>query len=115
MVRTPRLVLLTSVWDLPDENAAAKHAHRIGRPGRNLTKLWLEPFDISDDEHADFKQRIGNLTLLEEDPNIRASNRSLEKKQQYYAEEQTDFKMTHELQDRSRWGVAEIATDVWNL
>ena len=95
------------------------------RPGKNLTKLWLEPFDISDDEHADFKKRIGNLTLLEEDPNIRASNRSLDKKQQYYAEEQTDFKMTHELQDRNRWGVAEIeerseqlaelATNVWNL
>lgn len=95
------------------------------RPGKNLTKLWLEPFDISDDEHADFKKRIGNLTLLEEDPNIRASNRSLEKKQEYYAEAQTDFNMTHELQDQDRWGVAdiekrserlaEIASDVWDL
>lgn len=95
------------------------------RPGKNLTKLWLEPFDISDDEHDDFKKRIGNLTLLEEDPNIRASNRSLEKKQQYYAEAQTDFNMTHELQDQDRWGVAEIekrskrlaeiASDVWDL
>ncbi len=94
-------------------------------PGKNLAKLWLEPFNISDDEHADFKKRIGNLTLLEEDPNIRASNRSLKKKQQYYAEDSTDFKMTHELQDRERWGVseieerstqlAEIATEVWDL
>lgn len=94
-------------------------------PGKNLTKLWLEPFNISNDEHADFKKRIGNLTLLEEDPNIRASNRSLERKQQYYTEERTDFKMTHELQDRDRWGVAEIegrsdqlaeiATEVWDL
>jgi hypothetical protein len=94
-------------------------------PGKNLTKLWLEPFNISDDEHADFKKRIGNLTLLEEDPNIRASNRSLKKKQQYYTEDRTDFKMTHELQDRDRWGVseieersrqlAEIATEVWDL
>lgn len=94
-------------------------------PGKNLTKLWLEPFDISDDEHADFKKRIGNLTLLEEDPNIRASNRSLDKKQQYYTEDRTDFKMTHKLQDRGRWGIseieerserlAEIATGVWDL
>lgn len=77
-------------------------------PGKNLTKLWLEPFDISDDEHDDFKKRIGNLTLLEEDPNISASNRSLEKKQEYYSEEATDFKITHELQGRERWGVPEI-------
>ena len=94
-------------------------------PGKNLRKLWLEPFNISDDEHTDFKKRIGNLTLLEEDPNIRASNRSLKKKQQYYAEEQTDFKMTHKLQKKERWGtpeikkrsdqLAEIATEVWDL
>jgi len=78
------------------------------RPGKNLTQLWLEPFGISDDEHDDFKKRIGNLTLLEEDPNIRASNRSLERKQEYYTEEETDFKMTHELQNRSKWDISEI-------
>lgn len=62
---------------------------------------------------------------MPEDPNIRASNRSLEKKQQYYTQDRTDFKMTHELQDRDQWGVseieerseqlAEIATKVWDL
>lgn len=77
-------------------------------PGKNLTRLWLEPFEISDDEHDDFKKKIGNLTLLEEDPNISASNRSLEKKQEYYSENTTDFKMTHELQDKERWGISEI-------
>jgi len=77
-------------------------------PGKNLTRLWLEPFEISDDEHDDFKKKIGNLTLLEEDPNISASNRSLEKKQEYYSENTTDFKMTHELQDKERWGIPEI-------
>jgi len=95
------------------------------RPGKNLTKLWLEPFEISDDEHDEFKKKIGNLTLLEEDPNIRASNRSLEKKQEYYTEDKTDFKMTHELQERERWGITDIeerskslalvATEVWML
>lgn len=94
-------------------------------PGKNLTGLWLEPFGISDDEHDDFKKKIGNLTLLEDDPNIRASNRSLEKKQEYYTEDETDFKMTHVLLDRDRWGVEEIeersenlariATRVWDL
>ncbi|WP_440991568.1 DUF262 domain-containing protein [Haloarchaeobius baliensis] len=95
-------------------------------PGKNLSRLWLEPFDISDDEHDDFKNKIGNLTLLEEDPNISASNRSLEKKQEYYSEEATDFIMTHELQDKERWGVSEIegrseelaaiaAKEVWRL
>ena len=77
-------------------------------PGKNLTRLWLEPFEISDDEHDDFKKKIGNLTLLEEDPNISASNRSLEKKQEYYSEDTTDFKMTHELQNKERWGISEI-------
>lgn len=96
------------------------------RPGKNLTQLWLEPFGISDDEHDDFKKRIGNLTLLEEDPNISASNRSLERKQRYYTEGETDFKMTHELQDRDRWDISEIearseklariaAEEVWTL
>jgi uncharacterized protein with ParB-like and HNH nuclease domain len=96
------------------------------RPGKNLTQLWLEPFGISEDEHDDFKKRIGNLTLLEEDPNISASNRSLERKQEYYTEEETDFKMTHELQYRSKWDISEIeerskrlaniaAEEVWTL
>lgn len=95
------------------------------RPGKNLTKLWLEPFDISDDEHAEFKKRIGNLTLLEEDPNISASNRSLDKKREYYTEDETDFNMTHELKEKEKWDIdeikdrsqdlAEIASDVWSL
>jgi uncharacterized protein with ParB-like and HNH nuclease domain len=94
-------------------------------PGKNLTRLWLEPFGISDDEHDDFKKKIGNLTLLEEDPNIRASNRSLDEKQAYYTPEATDFMMTHELTSRDQWGIsdiekrsgdlAEIAADVWAL
>lgn len=94
-------------------------------PGKNLTRIWLDPFEISDDEHDDFKKKIGNLTLLEEDPNIRAANRSLEKKQEYYTAEKTDFEMTQELQDEERWGIEEIeerskklariATDVWSL
>lgn len=95
------------------------------RPGKNLTKLWLEPFKISDDEHDDFKKRIGNLTLLEEDPNISASNRSLEKKQDYYTEDETDFEMTHELKNKDKWDIeeieersqrlAEMASKVWSL
>jgi hypothetical protein len=95
------------------------------RPGKNLTRLWLEPFGISKDEHSEFKKRIGNLTLLEEDPNISASNRSLDKKQEYYTPEETDFNMTHELTDKHKWDIeeiqnrsqelSEIATTVWNL
>jgi len=95
------------------------------RPGKNLNRLWLEPFDITKDEHSEFKKRIGNLTLLEEDPNIKASNRSLSKKQDYYTPKETDFQMTHELKDKEKWGVeeiknrsqelAEIAIEVWTL
>ena len=95
------------------------------RLGKNLREMWLEPFDISEDEHDEYRKRIGNLTLLEEGPNIRASNRSLEKKQEYYSEDKTDFKMTHEIQNVDWWGINEIedrseklarmATDVWSL
>lgn len=53
------------------------------RPGRNLTCLWLEQFDISEEEQGEFKKKIGDLALLEEDLNIRASNRSLEKKHDF--------------------------------
>lgn len=41
------------------------------RAGKNLTRLWLKPFGITEDEHEEFKKRIGNLSLLEENPNIR--------------------------------------------
>lgn len=95
------------------------------RYGKNLQRLWLDPFDISRREHEEFKKKIGNLILLEEDPNIRASNRTLEEKQRYYAEDKTDFKMTHQLVRYDEWGVeqiknrskrlAEIAVDIWSL
>ena len=94
-------------------------------PGKNLTELWLEPFGISDDEHDEYKKRIGNLTLLERDPNIRASNRTLEKKQDFYTETKTDLKMTHELEDKDTWNVtaiqdrsqrlSDIAVGIWSL
>jgi uncharacterized protein with ParB-like and HNH nuclease domain len=95
------------------------------RLGENLRKMWLEPFDISEDEHDEYRKRIGNLTLLEEGPNLRASNRSLEKKQEFYTEDKTDFRMTHEIQDEEEWGITQIeerskklahmATEVWCL
>lgn len=94
-------------------------------PGKNLTKLWLNRFGISDDQHDEYKKRIGNLTLLESDPNIRASNRTLSKKQEFYTEEKTDFEMTHGLTDKSKWDVneiqnrserlSEIAVAIWSL
>lgn len=95
------------------------------RYGKNLRQLWLNPFDISEDEHEEYKKQIGNLTLLESDPNIHASNRTLEEKQGYYTEEKTDFEMTHELVDKSEWNVdaienrskrlAGIAINIWSL
>lgn len=95
------------------------------RMGKNLRKMWLEPYNISDKDHNEFKKKIGNLTLLEEDPNISASNRSFEKKKDYYAPEKTDFKMTHELENHSKWKphkikqrsekLADIACDIWKI
>lgn len=95
------------------------------RYGKNLQELWLDRFNITRDEHDEFKKKIGNMTLLEKDPNISASNRSLDTKQEYYTEEKTDFAMTHELVEKSKWDVeeienrgqelSEIAVDVWSL
>ena len=95
------------------------------RHSDGLVSLWLEEFGITEDEHEEYRKRIGNLTLLESDPNIKASNRTLEKKQEFYTEEETDFEMTHELTDKSKWDVDEIqnrserlagiAVDVWSL
>ncbi len=91
----------------------------------SLVSLWLEEFGITEDEHDEYRKRIGNLTLLESDPNIRASNRTLSKKQEFYTEEETDFEMTHELTGKSTWDVDEIqnrserlsaiAVDIWSL
>jgi len=95
------------------------------RSGKSLTNLWLNEFDISNEEHRNYKKKIGNLTLLESSPNIRASNRTLKKKQEYYTDNKTDFEMTHELVDLDKWDVDEIekrskklsqkAVDVWSL
>ena len=93
--------------------------------GKNLARLWLKPNNITKDQHDEFKKRIGNLTLLEESPNIRASNRDLSKKQEYYTEDKTDFLMTQELTTYQNWSIdeirerskilADIATKVWKL
>jgi len=95
------------------------------RYGKNLKELWLDPFNIQKDEHKEFKKKIGNLTLLEESPNIRASNRTLKEKQQYYSKEKTDFRMTQQLVKYNKWGKEEIkkrsknlakkAVDIWKL
>lgn len=95
------------------------------QPSKSLDRLWLDPYDISEEEHDHYKKKIGNLTLLEEDPNIRASNRSLSKKKEFYSDDKTDFVMTHALLGFDEWGVpeieqrseklAEIAVGAWNL
>jgi uncharacterized protein with ParB-like and HNH nuclease domain len=91
---------------------------------KNLVKLWLKPYGISREEHKEFKERIGNLTLLEKLPNLSASNRCLEKKQEYY-KNKTDMIMTRKLIKYKKWGIseikrrsenlAEIAAKIWSL
>lgn len=92
---------------------------------KSLTKIWLNPLGISKKEHEEYKNQIGNLTLLEENPNISASNNSFKVKKTFYTKNKTDIKMTHELLRNNKWNIkkikernqelAKIAVKVWNF
>lgn len=112
--------------EVPEDRYKVHIEHILPRVyGKNLQKLWLDRFNISKDEHEDYKKKIGNLTLLERDPNIYAGNRTLEEKQKYYTEEETEYKMTHPLTEYEKWNVekikergeklAEMAIEIWSL
>ena len=45
---------------------------------------WLEYANMTDEEHDEYKTRIGNLTLLERKPNIAASNNPFDEKRKHY-------------------------------
>jgi len=84
---------------------------------------WKDYLDISEIEFDRYKKRIGNLTLFEQKLNIRASDNPFEQKKEYYS--QSDFRMTREICEYSRWSsevieqrcleMAETALNIWNF
>ena len=89
---------------------------------QSLIKNWLKPLNITEEEHKNYRKRIGNLTLLEAKPNISASNNSFKVKKEHY---KTDIKMTHELLKHDKWDIktikerskelADIAIKIWRF
>ena len=86
---------------------------------------WQQYLSCSEDEFEEYKNRIGNLTLLENSPNRKASDQPFEDKLHIYKNE-TDFKMSENIHEEyAEWGIeqiehrseklAEIATEIWSF
>lgn len=86
---------------------------------------WIRYLDCSEEEFEEYKNRIGNLTLLENSVNQTASDRPFKQKCDIYTE-RTDFLMTQAIADEyDEWGIeqitersedmAEIICDIWSI
>lgn len=93
--------------------------------GKTITNNWLKPLNISEEEHKNYRRKIGNLTLLEQKPNQKIRAARYEIKKEYY-ESESDFQMTIEVAKTfCNWGLDEIkerskriadyAAKVWRL
>jgi hypothetical protein len=69
---------------------------------------WEGFSSLNDDERREYITSIGNLTLLEKKPNIRASNSTFNDKKEFYSPDVAEMKMTNELLNYDSWGIEEI-------
>jgi len=86
---------------------------------------WISYLGIDEQTHDKYVDKIGNLTLLEERPNIVASNKPFDAKKEFYDKDVTAFHMTHELLDYDEWNIeqikersinlASVASNIWDL
>lgn len=84
---------------------------------------WAEYLDVSEQEFLEYRNHIGNLTLLETRRNLQASDTPFEQKKEYYSD--SDFGMTRDICRYDTWSIgtikkrsrelAEIAATIWNL
>jgi hypothetical protein len=92
--------------------------------GTEKYKVWTEYLDVGKEEYQDYKNRLGNLTILEERLNKEASDNPYEEKKTVY--KNSGYGMTEEIADKyEEWSIeniqertedmAEIATDIWNF
>ncbi|MCU7558428.1 DUF262 domain-containing protein [Macrococcus capreoli] len=85
---------------------------------KSLSKGW----EISTDEHEEYLQKLGNLTLLGDEYNRNATNKTFEFKKEIYANSQ--IKITNDLINHQTWSIndikkrqenlAKIALEIWN-
>jgi hypothetical protein len=88
-----------------------------------LTDQWKEDLGSDVDQHTEYVNRWGNLTLFFAGLNIPASNKTFAEKQKYYAESQV--RLTQDLCSLTSWGprqieqrqrwLAEIAERIWRV
>jgi uncharacterized protein with ParB-like and HNH nuclease domain len=86
---------------------------------------WIQYLDCSEEEFEEYKNRIGNLTLLENSVNQTASDRPFKQKCDIY-KERTDFLMTQAIaEEYNKWGIekitgrsenmADIICEIWSV
>jgi Protein of unknown function (DUF1524). len=69
---------------------------------------WIQYLDCSEEEFEEYKNRIGNLTLLENSVNQTASDKPFEQKCDIY-NQRTDFLMTQAVANEyDQWGTEKI-------
>lgn len=87
-------------------------------------ETWRGVFNISQEEfEADYRNKLGNLTLLENRHNAAAGAQPFEDKKKYYLG--SNYEMTQAIRDRDEWSaeaieertedLAERAVEVWSF
>lgn len=89
-------------------NSFSVHIEHIAPQTMKDPSLWNGFADLNSVEQKEYITSIGNLTLLEKKPNIKASNSSFEKKKEFYSKDETEMLMTNELLKYEKWGVKQI-------
>ena len=117
----PKTPVATVLLDLIEEARSDKKSHSTVTVEhimpRSLNDEWISyiskyHLDCSREEaihlHKKYHRRLGNLTLLNQGENSKAKNDSFEKKKILY--KRTDYGITNELVDLSRWDEDQILT-----
>jgi uncharacterized protein with ParB-like and HNH nuclease domain len=84
------------------------HIEHIAPQSMENPEEWQGFVELSPEEKKEMTMNIGNLTILEKRPNIQASNSTFKLKKEFYSEESSDMKITHELLSYEKWGTDEI-------
>jgi hypothetical protein len=84
---------------------------------------WVTYLDVGKEEFGEYKDKIGNLTIMEKRLNIAAGNNPFKEKKQEY--QQSEFEMTQEIVEHPEWSIekierrtrqlAEQAPEIWNF
>lgn len=67
---------------------------------------WRQVLNLSEEEAAEYVEKLGNLTLLDSRHNAAAGAQPFEEKKQYYLS--SNFNMVEEVQDRDDWNKEAI-------